>query len=120
MKPFALLIISLALTFGFAFGQRQGLVNYEDQGRRDPFIPLVDEQGRYLLDTEVLYSSDEVKLSGILWDPQGESSVLINNQIVKIGESVNGFTLERITKDSITISKHGKEYTIRLSIKGKE
>ncbi len=44
---------------------------YTDKGKRDPFIPLVDENGRYLLDSEEFYTFDELNIAGILWDPEG-------------------------------------------------
>lgn len=117
MKSFIRLLIFLLLTFNSAFGQAEGPFVYDDKGRRDPFLPLVDKDGRYLLEADVVYSSDELNLSGILWDPQGRSSCLINDQIVRIGESIYGFTVENITKDSVTISKGGRDFVLKLSIK---
>ncbi len=115
MRHFIWLSIFLVLTFNSAFGQAEEPLVYDDKGRRDPFLPLVDENGRYLLEADVIYSSDELNLSGILWDPQGRSSCLINDQIARIGESIYGFMVKNITKDSVTISKDGKEYILRLS-----
>ena len=119
MKYLKELLISLTLICGTLFAQTEQPIRYDDKGRRDPFLPLIDENGRYLSHTESL-SFDELKLSGILWDPQGASSCLINNQIVKLGESICGFMLEDISKDNITLSKDGKEYIIQLSIEEKE
>ena len=99
----------------FCQAQQQEAFIYNDGGRRDPFLPLIDEGGRYRLDTELVYSSDELKLSGILWDPQGRSSCLINNQILEVGEVIGGFTVVEITKNSVLLSKEGKEHIIRLS-----
>ena len=118
MRNLVLFLIFLLLKFSPAFGQTPESFVYTDKGRRNPFIPLVDKDGRYLLGEEELYSSDELSLSGILWDPQGRSSCLLNNQIVKVGESVYGFTIKNITKDSVTVSKEGKEYIIRVSTEG--
>ena len=116
MKFYFWLSTFLVLTFSMAFGQLEGSFVYTDNGRRDPCLPLVDESGRYLLDTESSDSSAELRLSGILWDPQGKSSCLINNQIVKVGESVSGFMIKSITKDTVTLSKDSKECILRLSI----
>lgn len=119
MKHFIRLLIFLLFTFsfcGFSLGQPEEPFIYDDKGRRDPFGPLVDENGRYLLGADVIYSSDELHLSGILWDPQGRSSCLINDQVARAGESIYGFTVKNITKDTVTISKNGREFTLRLSI----
>lgn len=120
MRLFICPLIFLYVTCAFAFAQEDESFIYDDKGRQDPFSPVVGKNGRYLLETEVFYSPDELNLSGILWDPQGASSCLINNQIVKIGESIGGFMVENITKDSVTITKDGKEYILRLSIEKKE
>ncbi|MCQ9208024.1 MAG: DUF2531 family protein [Omnitrophica bacterium] len=114
------LFLALVLTLNFSFAQAEEVFIYQDKGRRDPFRPLVDENGQYVLGAERPYSSGVLNLSGILWDSQGKSSALINNQVVKIGESISGFTIENITKDSVTLSKDGKEYTIELSIEKEE
>ena len=98
------------------YGQQEGTFIYNDKGKRDPFVPLVDENGRYLLDEEGFCSFDSLSLSGILWDPQGKSSALINNQIVKIGDSIGGFKISNVTKNSVTLFKDGEEYIMRLSI----
>jgi hypothetical protein len=100
----------------FACAQGAQSFLYDDKGKRDPFRALVDENGQYLLEEDRYYSSDELEVSGILWDPEGKSSALINNQIAAVGEVVFGFLVKDITKDAVTLTKDGKEYIIRLSI----
>lgn len=118
MKRIALLIIIASLLkFNFIFAQDEEPFIYNDKGRRDPFFPLVDEHGKYRLDSGLPYSADQLNLSGILWDPQGKSSALINDEIVPVGESICGFKIVDIAKDSVTLSKDGREFTIRLSKK---
>lgn len=118
MKNPVLLLIFLLFQSSFVCAQQEEeTFIYNDKGKRDPFVPLVDESGRYLLDEEGFCSFDDLSLSGILWDPEGKSSALINNQIVKIGESIGGFKVTDVTKDSVVLFKNGKEYIMRLSIK---
>lgn len=120
MKIVSFLIICLFLSLSFAIGEEQNDAwTYNSQGRRDPFLPLVDKNGFYLADTTLL-SPDELSLSGILWDPQGKSSALINNQMVTVGKFIYGFIIKDIAKDSVTLFKDGKEYVIKLSQQGKE
>jgi hypothetical protein len=115
MKNFILLIL-LIFFFSYQsyiFAEGETFFDYDDKGRRDPFFALVDKDGRYISDTEY---SGGLNLSGILWDPQGKSSALINAQVLRIGESINGFKIKEITKNSVTISKEGKNYILRLFI----
>jgi len=118
MKKINLSLIILFLSLGVVFSQVQESFIYNDKDKRDPFVPLVDKDGRYLLGEDEFCSPDELKLSGILWDPQGKSSCLINNQIVKAGECIYGFTIKNISKNSITVSKDGKEYIIHVAMEG--
>jgi type II secretory pathway component PulC len=113
MKNFILLLIFLLLHQSCVFAEGELFSNYDDKGRRDPFFALVDKDGRYISDAEY---SGGLKLSGILWDPQGQSSALINTQVLRIGESINGFVIKKITKNSVTISKEGKNYILRLFV----
>ena len=111
-----LVMTALLLSVNPVCAQEEEPFIYNDKGKRDPFIPLVDKNGRYFLDEGELYSFDDLNLSGILWDPAGKSSALINNQIVKTGESIGGFKISNVTKNSVTLFKDGKEYIMRLSI----
>lgn len=120
MNSFIWILIFLLLTLSPAFGEVEESFNYDDKGKRDPFVSLVDQNGRYLLETELFYSSSELQLSGILWDPQGRSSALINNQVVKIGETIYGFTIKDITKETVVISKGNQEFILIIPIKEKE
>jgi len=119
MNQFIWILIFLLLTSSSAFGHEESF-NYEDKGRRDPFLSLVDKNGNYLLETELLYSSSELQLSGILWDPQGKSSALINNQVVKVGESIFGFVIKDIRKESVIVLKDDQEFILKVSVEGKE
>lgn len=41
-------------------------------------------------------------------------AVFLNDSLVKTGESVDGFTVEKIGGKSVTVSKSGKRYTLKL------
>ena len=116
MKPIVLLLISLLVKTELVFAQGQGTFIYDDKARRDPFFALVDQNGRYRSGQELAYYSKNLKLSGILWDPRGASSAVINGEVVKLGDSVAGFVLKEVTENSVTVSKDAQEYVIRLSL----
>lgn len=120
MKASTLLVIFLFLGLNLAFAQEEEPFVYNDKGKRDPFIPLVAADGRYLSEIQLPYFSGNLRLTGILWDAEGKSSCLINNQVVKIGETIGEFTIKDITKDSVIVSKDGKEHTIKVSVEEKE
>lgn len=119
MRYFIWLLALIFFSFNLTFAEEEQPFIYDDQGKRDPFLSLVDKNGRYLLDSSLGDSTAGLNLSGILWDPQGKSSALINNQIVKIGETISGFTVTDISEDSVTVLKNDETYTINV-LEGKE
>jgi hypothetical protein len=104
-----------------AFGQGEEAFSYDNKGNRDPLVPLVDEQGRFILEEGEIYSFADLELIGILWDPDGgKSSALINDQVVKVGETFHGFLIKDITQNSVTVSQDGQEYVLWQMIEGGE
>ncbi len=113
-----LLLVLFVLLRDLGSAQDTEGFSYKDKGRRNPFVPLVDKTGHYLssiVGSQQL-SVDVVKISGVLWDPQGRSSVLINDQVVGIGQAIYGFKVLEINQDSVKLLKDDKEYIIKLSI----
>lgn len=52
-----------------------------------------------------------VKISGLIWNsanPQG----IINDRIVRVGDQIEAWTIEKINKDSIEISAQGQKILI--------
>ncbi|MCM8782883.1 MAG: hypothetical protein NC909_00575 [Candidatus Omnitrophica bacterium] len=87
----------------FSFGQ---------QSQRDPFISLVTEDGRLLTFKEK--KSDELSLDGILYDPYGRASAMINAEIVQIGDWIGGYQVYKIESDKVILLKEGKELILKL------
>jgi hypothetical protein len=57
-------------------------------------------------------SAANLRIEAVLYDPAGESIVYINDEVVKVGQSINGFTLTRIDTDSITLTDPSGDETI--------
>jgi hypothetical protein len=84
---------------------------YDSKGKRDPFIPLIGKNVK-LTDAELLSSIEDVTVEGIIIDKKEGSAVIVNNQILKTGESLGGFRLEKIAPTYVVFSRDGKEYTL--------
>ena len=56
--------------------------------------------------------SHGLSLSGILWDERQPMAV-INNQMVRVGETIEGYTVVEITQDAVSVTD-GNE-TLRLT-----
>lgn len=58
--------------------------------------------------------SDEFRLDGIIYDPV-KPRAIVNDKIVKVGESVNGANVRQITADKVTLDINGRK--LELTIK---
>jgi hypothetical protein len=79
---------------------------------RDPFVSLVTEDGRLISFKEK--KKDALELEGILYDPYGRASAIVNSQIVRIGDWIGEYQVYRIEKDRVIFLKEGKEFVVQL------
>ncbi len=77
---------------------------YDAKGKRNPFIPLVTSDGR-LLKLESQDTVTSLSLKGIIYDKNGPSYAIINDEIVKIGDKIGDYQVLRIEDKRITLIK---------------
>ncbi|MBU1262918.1 hypothetical protein KKG61_07935 [bacterium] len=118
---------------------------YEDSGRRDPFVPLVEPRlgriapGERLEEMKVVIKTEEAEtettgletfeLSGLVWDSQGEvglitsenkSFTLFNGKLSdEEGNPLEDIKGER-KKDEIVLTKRDKSATLKIKEKENE
>lgn len=90
------------------------------QGKRDPFVPLV-RNGRLV---GMARSSTQVgalpTLFGIVWDPQGPSIALLNDGEAKVGDTVEGYKVLDITRDTVTLGNGDEPIVLQISFEEEE
>ena len=72
---------------------------------KDPFYPIANT---------VSFRRGSLVLKGISWKEHGPSFVIINENIVQIGESVKGNRVVDIKKNSVVLEKDNQEYILML------
>ena len=81
--------------------------NWDDmKWGRDPFLldaSNVKEQGM-----------EELSLNGIVSD-KDNSYAIINNEVVKPGDTVNGMTVIEISEKSVILEQNGQKHTLELN-----
>jgi len=87
---------------------------YNDNEKRDPFVPLITDSVRFGAGLVGIGSIDDITLEGIVWDPVGESLVILNGMILKEYEQVNNIKIVSIESKKITISIDKNVFTINL------
>ena len=94
----------------FCYGQQQYV--YDDKAKRNPFLPLVTEDGRIIkLEEE---KSSELRLEGIIYDELGLSYAIVNQAVVKIGDWVGDYQVFKIEKNKVTFLKEGQPKVVEL------
>jgi hypothetical protein len=106
------------LCFGichYSFAQEQFV--YDAKGKRDPFIPLVTPDGR-LLKLGQEEGISELSLEGIFYDQAGGSYLIVNGEVVRVGEKIGDYQVLKIEKKKATFLKNGEPIEVKL--KGEE
>jgi len=103
---------------------------YRDEGRRDPFAPLIkkDEKGQKAelkaekpKVPEMVTGSSEYSLIGLVWDKEGAFAIIrgeSENWIVREGDVINDFMISRIEGEKGEVILMGKDQMVRLTIRG--
>jgi len=109
----ALIFFTLICSSIFSYAQTEASFIYESEGRRDPFIPLITKEGKLLVTYGVITSINDVVLEGILYDPEGESIVILNDLVLKENDQVGNIKVERIEKNRVILSCKGEEHIFK-------
>ncbi|MFH1856299.1 MAG: hypothetical protein ABH836_03590 [Candidatus Omnitrophota bacterium] len=109
---FGLCIISLAFCPVSFSGN--DTFNYDPKETRDPFLPLIDSEGKFLIPLKQVTSVSDIKLEGIVWDTGGKSLAIINGDMVQEGDLIGGNKIEKIFPDRVIILVDEKETVLYL------
>lgn len=108
------LCFSLSLFPFFLLCYAQSEFVYDAKGKRNPFIPLVTNDGRLLkLDTEE--GTTSLSLEGIIYDKYGRSYAIINGTVVGIGDILEGdYQVLKIEENKVIFIKGGETMAVEL------
>ena len=86
---------------------------YKDNGRRDPFWPLISPTGQIInYNNEVLFN--DMTLEGIITGQNGENLAIINNVIVKPNDRIGLFVVESIDTTEVYLKKDQESFVLKL------
>jgi len=92
-------------------------LEYSAQGLRDPLVPLVfleiekPEQQIIIPGDTSSESLSGLTVQGIIWGGR-VAQAIINNSVVKVGDTVQGAQIIEINKDGIVVSYGNREFII--------
>ena len=91
---------------------------YNNHARRDPFVPpyLKDQVEKKPKDvsTKTIVDFSSITLQAVVYDPTGESAVIINGQIMKINDETDFFVIKDIMRDGAVVEVLGERKVFKL------
>jgi len=110
-------MLFFSLTAGAGFCQEHFV--YDSQGKPDPFIPWVTADGRLqLLASQEKKGESELNLEGIIFDKYGLSYAVVNGEVVKIGDTIDGYQVLKIEEKRVIFIKEGELKEIEMKEEG--
>ncbi len=88
---------------------------YDDHGTRDPLLPLVDERGRKVGGLRGVSSLGDLVLEGIAWDKHSTAVAIMNGEIVRVGDDLDGLLVEEIHRNRVVVKQGEQRHTIWLA-----
>jgi hypothetical protein len=75
-------------------------VIYDDNGKRDPLMPLIKQRTiTEVSGLEGVESIDQVSLEGVVYDPHGISMVIVNGVVLREGEKEQAVEVIKIREN---------------------
>lgn len=105
---------AVLLASSFLYAQDEAPFVYDAEGMRDPFMALVTKDGKLNVVYGTINSINDIKLEGIIYDPNGDSIVILNDEVLKKDQSSNNITILDIQRNNVKISLYNKEYTLEM------
>jgi len=89
---------------------------YDSAGRRDPFVPLIGVSPRDTARRGVwsVLSVDDVLLQGIVINPDGSRSAVINGEVIKEGEIIDQVLIKSVGENDVIIEINGRMHELKL------
>ena len=107
------------LIFALTAGGSSAWAAYESKGKRDPFVPLLLPTGE-----RVNPPPDEegagppglssVVLQGLVYDPSGESYVILGGRLLREKEEWEGIRILKIEANAVTIWRDGETHPLTV------
>jgi len=90
--------------------------DYDSEGRRDPFVPLVGVSQKDIVRRGVwnVLSVDDIFLQGIVINPDGTRSAVVNGEVIKEGESIDQVLIKTVGENNIIVEINGRLHELKL------
>ncbi len=115
----ALGLIMAVLFLSPGAGQAEETFIYDSLGKPDPFSPWVTSDGRLqILESREKKDASELSLEGIIYDKYGLSYAVVNGEVVKIGDSIDGYQILKIEEKRVIFIREGELKAMEIKEEG--
>jgi hypothetical protein len=83
---------------------------YDVGGKRDPFIPLITADGRFvqLERTQEEVEASVLKVEGIIFDKYGLSYAIVDGSVVKVGDIILDYQVLKVEEKKVVFIREGQ------------
>lgn len=82
---------------------------YDAEGKRDPFSPLISNNSLVAGGLFAVENIDQITITGIVYDPNFDSSVIVNGAVMKQGQQIGAVKLVKVEPNGAYFSINGVE-----------
>lgn len=109
--------VIFSLVFALTAGGSSAWAAYESKGKRDPFVPLLLPSGERVNPPADLEGAgppglSSVALQGVVYDPSGDSAVILGGQLLRENEEWEGIRILKIEPNAVTIWRDGETHQL--------
>ncbi len=115
LRKIFLLNLFFVLIYCFSFAQ--GDFIYDAKGERNPFMPLVTSEGRFIK-IKPRSVTKGLELEGIIYDKISLSYAIVNGSVVKVGDFVGDYQVLKIEEKKVIFIKDGQPFEVELNKEG--
>jgi hypothetical protein len=115
LRKIILLNLFCLLAYCFSFAQVDFI--YNAKGERNPFMPLVTPDGKFIK-IKSRSTTAGFQLEGIIYDKISMSYAIVNGLVVKVGDFVGDYQVLRIEEEKVVFIKEGQPFEVELKKEG--
>ncbi|MBU0469399.1 MAG: hypothetical protein KKF78_06170 [Candidatus Omnitrophica bacterium] len=112
MKFTIIVCCLIVMTVNATFAE-EDILKYDDQGKRDPMLPLVSTEG-IIENYDDSLSISDLSLEGVMLGDGDSSLAIINGKIVKLKDKVGDFVVHEIKREKVYLIKGNKIFELQL------
>jgi len=108
-------IILLMIFINFSRCVNADEFTYDDQGKRDPFWPLINQSG-VVVSYDVDFTLTDLILEGIVEGGAdgGHHLAIINGRVVKEQDAIGNFRIQEISREAVLLIKDNQRFQLKL------